>query len=144
MDPPISTLFNEIVQQQALGLSLEESIRRVAAAHPNQDLNLFDTSVIIQLRTGGNLADMMQRLAHIVRERLRLMRRVRVLTAQTQYSKRVLLVLPLFMLVVLTAMNPNYMEPMYTTTIGAYLSAAALISMALGAWMMNRMAKLRP
>ena len=144
MDAPISNVFNEIVQQQALGLSLDESIRRVAAAHDNQDLNLFATSVVIQLRTGGNLADMMQRLAMIVRERLKLLRRIRVLTAQTQYSKRVLLVLPLLMFVLLTAMNPKYMEPMYGTRMGMYLSAAAIASMAMGAWMMNKMAKVQP
>jgi tight adherence protein B len=143
MEDPVSTIFNDICQQQALGVSLDESIRRVAAASNSDDLKLFATAVVIQLKTGGNLADMMGRLAQIIRERMRLARRVRVLTAQTQYSKRVLLVLPFFVFIMLNVLNPRYMEPMITTVAGRFLTGAAVFSMIVGAWMMNRMAKLR-
>lgn len=143
MDEPVSAIFGDICQRQALGTSLDESIRRVAAASGSDDLKLFATSVVIQIKTGGNLADMMQRLAHIIKERMRLGRRVRVLTAQTQYSKRVLLVLPVVVFVMLCVMNPAYMEPMIATSFGRGLSGAAVVSMILGTWMMNRMASLK-
>ena len=143
MEDPVKTIFGDICQQQALGVSLDESIRRVAAASNSDDLKLFATSVVIQLKTGGNLADMMGRLAHIIHERMRLARRVRVLTAQTQYSKRVLLILPFFVFIVLNLLNPTYMEPMIHTPTGKVLSVIAVVSMTIGAWMMNRMSALK-
>jgi tight adherence protein B len=143
MDPPVSFVFHQICQQQSLGLSLDEAVRRIAATHRDPDLNLFATSIVIQLRTGGNLADMMQRLAKVIHERMKLMRHVRVLTAQTQYSKRVLLVLPVLMFVGLTAINPSYMEPLYTDPVGRLMAGAAIAGMVMGTWMMNRMAKVQ-
>jgi tight adherence protein B len=143
MEPPISNIFAEICQQQQLGASLEQSLRRAAAQSSNADMKLFVTAVIIQVRTGGNLSDLMERLATVIRERIRLGRRVRVLTAQTQLSKRVLLVLPMLVLVVLSLVNPKYMEPMYKTTNGQIMLGVAGLLMVLGAWMMNRLSRIK-
>ena len=143
MDSPVSGVFAEICQQQQLGVSLEEGIRSVAAKYDSPDLRLFATSVVIQLHSGGNLADMMDRLAAVIRERIRLGRRVRVLTAQTQFSKNVLLALPLLLFVLLHTISAAYMEPLYTTSAGHMMIVAALCSMALGASMINRMARLQ-
>lgn len=143
MDSPVSGVFAEICQQQQLGVSLEEAIRSVAAKYDSPDLRLFATSVVIQLHSGGNLADMMDRLAAVIRERIRLGRRVRVLTAQTQFSKNVLLALPLLLFVLLHTISAAYMEPLYTTSAGHMMIVAALCSMALGASMINRMARLQ-
>jgi tight adherence protein B len=141
--PPVSTVFREICQQQSLGVSLEEALQSVASKSSSDDFKLFATAVIIQLRTGGNLADMMDRLAAVIRERLRLNRRVRVLTAQTQFSKRVLLALPFVIFVVLNAINPDYMLPLYTTPMGRLLLGCAALGLLCGAWTMNRLAVLR-
>ena len=70
--PPVSTVFGEICQRQTLGVSMEEALRLAAARSGSADLNLFSASVIIQIRSGGNLADMMDRLACVVRDRRRL------------------------------------------------------------------------
>lgn len=141
--PPVSTIFHEICQQQSLGVGLEQAIQNTAAKSRSQDLKLFATAVVIQLRTGGNLADMMGRLASVIRERLRLSRRVRVLTAQTQFSKRVLLALPFVIFLALNVLNPNYMQPLYETTTGRILLAMGGVGLLLGAWTMNRLAVLR-
>ncbi len=137
---PIGPIFAQIVQQQGLGTSLDEAIRRASEQAQNADLKLFATSVVIQLRSGGNLADMMERLADILRERMRLTRRVRVLTAQTQMSKNILLAMPLVTVVGLNLLNPAYMRPLWTTTSGHYLVAASLTGLLLGAWMMSVLA----
>jgi len=140
---PVGTIFKEVCQQQDLGLSLDESLRRAAQLRTSPDLKLFATSVIIQLESGGNLADMMDRLAAVIRDRLRLSRHARVLTAQTQMSKRILLALPFVLFLVNSFLNPGYMEPLYTTPVGRYLIAAGVISLLLGAWVMNRMVVLK-
>lgn len=140
---PVGTVFAEVCQQQGLGMSLDEAIRLAAANSQSADMKLFATSVIIQLRGGGNLADMMERLAFVIRERMRLARRVRVLTAQTQFSKRVLLSLPFLVFVLLNVINPQYMKPLYSTSGGHTLLMIAGGGLLAGAWMMNRLATIK-
>jgi tight adherence protein B len=139
---PVGTLFGEVCQQQALGLSMEEALRNVSDQNHSEDLKLFVTSVVIQLASGGNLADMMDRLASVIRDRQRLSRRVRVLTAQTQFSKRVLLALPLLVFVVLNLINPSYMRPLYTTGLGQVIMLIAGLGLLMGWITMNWLSKL--
>ena len=141
--PPVNELFEEICQEQSLGVSIEEAVRKVMNKYPSPDLRLFTSSVVVQLRTGGPLADMMQRLADVIRDRMHVTRRARVLTAQTQFSKRVLLALPIVLFAVLNLVNPHYMEPLLSSHIGKVLLAFAGISLLLGTWVMNRMAVVR-
>ncbi len=140
---PVGTIFREVCQQQELGLSIEDSLRRAAELRSSTDLKLFSTSVIIQLESGGNLADMMDRLTSVIRDRLRLNRHARVLTAQTQLSKRILVALPFFLFMVLNLLNPGYLEPLYKTTEGSYLISFGAVSLILGMWIMNRMVILK-
>jgi tight adherence protein B len=140
---PVGRIFAEICQHQGLGASLDQAMRVAAANCPSADFKLFATSIVIQVHSGGNLAEMMERLAYVMRERMRLARRVRVLTAQTQFSKRVLLALPFVIFILLNFLNPKYMKPLYTTSTGQmllFISAAGLI---LGAWIMNRLVILK-
>lgn len=140
---PLSRVFAEIGQQQSLGVSLEDALREAANATHSADLRLFATSIIIQLKTGGNLADMMDRLAFVIRDRIRLSRRVRILTAQTQFSKRILIGLPFLLLLVLTLVKRQHMYPLYYTSAGHMLLIIAGAGITLGWWTMNRLAKLR-
>lgn len=140
---PVGTAFSEICEQEDLGVSHEESMRRVAERTFNSDMKLFSTAVAIQLRSGGNLADMMERLAAVIRDRMRLSRRVRVLTAQARLSKNFLLALPFVMFVLLSVLNPDYMATLYQTQVGRLLLVGGGISLLLGALIMNRVATIR-
>src|SRR5688500_14227040 len=115
---PVGRIFAEVCQHQGMGASLDRAMRAAAPATPSDDFKLFATSIVIQLQSGGNLAEMMERLAYVMRERMRLARRVRVLTAQTQFSKRILLALPFIIFVILNMLNPKYMQPLYSTSTG--------------------------
>ena len=86
---------------------------------------------------------MIDRVAWVVRERMRLSRRTRVLTAEAQLSKWVLLALPIGMFVLLNLINPEYMQPFYTTFLGKVMLVIAVIMLSIGAWIMNRMANLK-
>jgi len=141
---PVGDLFGRVCQQQDLGLAMEESLRAIANETPSDDLKLFATSVVIQMRSGGNLADMMMRLANVIRERNRLQRRIRVLTSQTQFSKRVLLALPFLVFILLNLMNPTYMQPLYDTSAGQAIMVASASGLVLGWMMMNWLSKLTP
>lgn len=143
MDAPVKHVFEDICQRHALGADLEGAIRLVSSRTSSNDMKLFATSVAIQMRSGGNLANLMDRLSSVIRDRIRLSRRVRVLTAQTQMSKRILLVLPVLVFVLFSVLNPTYMDPFYTTTAGRLMLGVGVIGMAVGTWMMNRMTQLK-
>jgi len=140
---PVRSVLTEIVQKQEMGVSLEDALRDVAGEHPSQDLKLFAASVAIQIRAGGNLAETTNRLAAVIRERPRLAKRVKVLIAQTQMSKQVLLGLPVVVFILLNVINPGYMEPMYSTDMGQKMLVICVASMAVGTWAMNKMAVLK-
>ena len=106
-------------------------------------MKLFATSVAIQLQSGGNLAELMDSLANVVRSRMRLNRRMRVLTAQTQLSKKVLIALPILLFIVLSLANPEYMSVFYKTTIGKYMLLTAVGIVSFGAWVMNKLTTLK-
>ena len=140
---PVGPIFDRICLQQAMGLSLEQAIQAEGNVSSNEDMKLFAASLSMQMRSGGNLAHMMERLASVIRDRIRLNRRVRVLTAQTQLGKRILIALPFVLLVVLSVLNPKYIDPLFSTFAGQVLLALGGISVFMGTWMMNRMATLR-
>jgi tight adherence protein B len=139
---PVNGVFGEICQLQALGLSLEEALDRTARSSGSGDMQLFATSVIIQLRSGGNLAEMMNRLSFVIRDRMRLKRRVRVLTAQVGMSKRVLMILPFALFAILNILNPEYMSMLYTTQVGKYMMMIALAGIVSGIYVMNKLSVL--
>lgn len=143
MPNPISGMFGEICQQHEMGIGLDKALKAAAIKSPSQDLSLFATSVALQIRSGGNLADMMEGLSNVIRDRERLSRRIRVLTAQTHFSKRVLIGMPIFVFIVLNSINPEYMTPLYTMSVGRIMLAMAVAGLAVGWWMMNRMANIQ-
>ena len=142
MSPPVSTMFGDLCQRNEMGESLSSSLQEISEASTSGDMKMFATSIAIQMKTGGNLSDLMQRLASVIRERMRLNRRLRILTAQTQMSKRVLIALPFFTFFVLNLINPEYMNTLYTTMPGRILLAVGATGLAIGAYLINRMAKL--
>ena len=140
---PVRDVFAQICQHHAFGVTLEDSIRRVGARYNSQDLRLFATAVIIQLQTGGNLADLMDRLAAVIRDRMKLGRRVRVLTAQTKFSSRILIALPFFVFVVVNIINPQYMKPLFYTSAGHMLLLLGTVSLLIGVMAMRWMTVIR-
>lgn len=140
---PVKSVFSDICQQQELGVTLEQSLLRAADDNPSQDLKLFAASVAIQIRAGGNLAETTNRLAAVMRDRLKMAKKVRVLIAESQMSKQVLLGLPVVMFVVLNVINPEYMKPMYNTENGQMMMMIAAGGMLIGAWAMNKLAVLK-
>jgi tight adherence protein B len=143
INDPLGGLFYRICKEQELGLELKDSIYKVARLSRNAEMKLLATAVVIQFQSGGNFADLMDSLSSVIRSRIRLNRRIRVLTAQTQFSKKVLIALPIILFFVLNYLNPKYMEPLYTTPIGKYMLVIMLISILLGSWLMNKMSVIR-
>jgi len=129
---PVSTIFNTAIDEQALGLSSYDALRRMVYRIESMDLIFFVTAVNIQRVTGGNLVEILRNLAHVIRERLKLRRQVRVYTAQGRLSGYILGALPIFLVLALYLMNPPYIKLLFEETAGRYLVAAAVVLQVLG------------
>jgi tight adherence protein B len=105
---PISTEFRQTFEEQNLGLPLRDSLLNLTARVPLVDVRLFVTALLLQKDTGGNLAEILDELARIIRERFRIYREVKVKTAQGRLTAGILVVLPPVMMVALSSANPGY------------------------------------
>lgn len=143
MEPPVSTVFGEICQQQALGVGMSDAIRSVASRSTNADMKLFAAATVIQMKSGGNLADMMDRLQNVVRDRIRLHRKARTLTAEAQLSKRIMAAVPFVLFVLISIQNPTYMAPLLETRTGTMLLFAAGALLVIGVGLINHIARLK-
>ncbi|MCK9418561.1 MAG: type II secretion system F family protein [Nitrospirae bacterium] len=129
---PVGTLFTTAIEEQSLGLSHYDSLRRMAYRMDSMDLVFFITAVNIQRVTGGNLVEILRNLSDIIKERLKLKRQVRVYTAQGRFSGYILAALPIVMMFLLNMLNPDYISLLFRETVGHYLLAAAVILQAIG------------
>ena len=109
---PIRGEFRQVFEEQKFGLPLAESLLGLSDRVNLVDVRMFVTSVLIQKETGGNLAENMANLAHVIRERFRFRRQIKTHTAHGRMTGAVLAVTPLVMLFLLNVVSPDYMGPM--------------------------------
>jgi tight adherence protein B len=102
------------VQEVGLGLSTETALANLLRRVPSDDLDLMITAVNIQHEVGGNLAQILESIAHTIRERVRIKGEIRTLTAQGRISGYVITALPVGLAIFLSMINPGYMAPMFT------------------------------
>jgi tight adherence protein B len=140
---PVGTLFKTAYEVQTLGLSMRDALAQMLERMPGVDLQLFVTSVNIHWNVGGNLADSLERLAHLIRERLRIRRQVKVYSAQARLSSIILVVLPVFMAVFFYLFLPGHMEELLTSDLGRYGIAFAVIGQCLGFLVIRKIVNIR-
>jgi tight adherence protein B len=127
---PIGTEFRICFDEQNYGLELKTAMNNLATRVPLQDLKIVITAILIQKESGGNLAEVFDKAAYVIRERFRLKRQVRVHTAQGRITGWILSFLPLVLGVALYLINPESMSLLWTRAIGIkllYTSAAMTI-----------------
>ncbi len=112
--PPMSQEFRRVVQEVGLGLSLEEAMNNMLRRVPSDDLDLMVSAINIQSEVGGNLSEILDTIAHTIRERVRIKGQIRVLTSQARYSGYVVTFLPIAIAGIITMINPDYMAPIFT------------------------------
>ena len=126
------------------GAPLQEALVQWADRMAGDDVRIFVTGVRIQTETGGNLADLMQQTARLIRERQTLRGNIRVLTAEGRLSALILTLLPVVLALLMTALNPQFMGRLWHDPHGQQLVAAALVLMLLGMLWMWRLVQIRP
>jgi tight adherence protein B len=129
---PVGIEFKKAFEQQNFGLPLREVLDQLAERVSLLDVKFFVTAVTIQRETGGNLAEILDNLAHVVRERFKILRQVRVHTAHGRFTGYVLLSLPAALGVALTFINPDHMKLLFNEKMGQTMIIVAIIMQTIG------------
>jgi len=143
MPEPISTEFNRVYEEQNLGISIDESLRNLCERIPNLDLRFFVTSVLIQRQTGGDLAEILDKIGHIIRERAIIMGMVKSLTAEGRLSGVILIALPFGLFLMMLNIKYDYIEKLWTNELGIKMSVVALIMQLLGALVIRKIVNIK-
>ena len=129
---PIGAEFKRAVEETAMGVPLFQALRDLAERVDSMDVKFFVTAVILQRETGGNLAEIMESLAQIIRKRSELLAKVRALSAEGKLSALILFLLPFAIGLMTYIMNPAYMEPLFTDPLGELMVLVGGALMAMG------------
>jgi tight adherence protein B len=129
---PMGPEFRKTFEEQNYGLPLKDALNNLAVRMPLLDVRFFATAVLIQRETGGNLSEILDNLAYVVRERFKILRQVRVYTAHGRMTGYVLLALPAFLAIALMFINPEHMEVLFTERVGRQMIAATVVMQTFG------------
>lgn len=143
MPEPIASEFRKTYEEQNLGLSLKLALENLTQRIPLLDLRMCVTAVLIQRETGGNLAEILEKVAYTIRERFRIMGDLKTLTTSSRMSAWLLCALPIFVAIAVTVMNPEYMSVLWKDPRGHYLIAAAMFMQVTGMLIVKKILNIR-
>lgn len=132
MAAPISTEFGRALQEMRLGTHTEEALQNMATRIRSEDLELIIIAVNIQRQVGGNLAQILDNIAATINERVRIKAEIKTMTAQGRISGVIVGLLPVFIAIIITFLNPAYISTLITHPIGLVMTGGAILSEAIG------------
>ena len=139
---PVGPEFKKTFDQQNFGLPLKECLFELADRMPLLDVRFFATAVTIQRETGGNLAEILDNLAYVVRERFKILRQVRVHTAHGRFTGYVLLALPAVLGIILSYLSPDHMNTLFTEPMGKQMLLGAGVMQTVGYFWIKQVIKI--
>lgn len=135
---PVSGEFRIVFEEQNLGLPIREAMLNLANRVPLEDVRFLATAVLVQKETGGNLAEILDKAAALMRERIRLKGQLRIYTAQGRLTGWILCLMPFIILSLICLVNYNYEKKLWTDPMGLHLAYAGLVMMAVGVFTIRR------
>ena len=140
---PISSEFRRMLRETNLGYPLEQALDGMGERVPSEDLDLVVTVVKIQRQIGGNLAEILDKIVHTIRERIRIKGEISTLTAQGKLQGIILTLLPPAMCVGIYLMSPDFMMPLFTTLLGKAMLGVAFILQMFGGFMIKKIVEIK-
>ena len=140
---PSRTEFRRVVADEQLGVPLEDALHVVVERMESRELEQVALVAALQRQTGGNTAEVLDRVTETIRERFELRRTVRTLTAQGRLSRWVVSLLPVFLLLVISLLNPTYMHPLYGTLPGRIALVFAALMVVSGSFVIKRIINIK-
>ena len=129
---PVAGEFRQVFEEQRFGLPFEDSMYGIADRVPLVDVRILITAILIQREVGGNLAEVLDNLSSVIRERFKIRRQLRVITAQGRMSGYILAALPIAVGLAIFLINPSYVKVLFTHPVGKLLALTAVVLQILG------------
>ena len=142
-DDPIATEFERTLDEINFGVAVPEALQNLATRVDCPDVSFFVVAVVIQRESGGNLSEIIENIAHVVRERFKLLGKIRVLSAEGKFSAIILCLLPFLIGFVIYLLNRDYIMILVEDPIGTYLIGAGSVMMLLGIIVMRKMIQIK-
>jgi tight adherence protein B len=143
MPAPIADEFHRVYEEQNLGIPIDEALKSMCERVPNLDLRFFVTSVIIQRMTGGDLAEILDKIGYVIRERFKILGMVKALTAEGRLSGVILMALPFVLFLVMLHIKYDYVEKLWTHPLGVKMAASALVMQLIGALVIRKIVNIK-
>ncbi|MBP1920800.1 type II secretion system F family protein [Youngiibacter multivorans] len=139
MDSPIADEFLKVLRDNSLGKPMEEALENLSERTDDEDLDMFVTALLIQRQVGGNLAEVLDTISNTIRERVKLRGEIRSLTAQGRLSAIIISLLPIVLGLVISVLNPGYLDVLFTTLPGIVALVVASIMEIAGIFMLVKL-----
>jgi len=143
MPDPAGAEFRRLFEEQNMGMPARQALEDFAERVGSLDARFFVTAVLVQRETGGNLAEIVENLARVIRERFRIEGQLRIHTAQARMTGIILALLPVGVAAAIAAINPEYLDPLWHDRAGRLMTVAAVALQAAGALVIRRIVRIK-
>jgi tight adherence protein B len=140
---PVAGEFRQLYEEQKFGLPVRDALLNLADRIPLVDIKFFVTAVMLQRETGGNLAEILDNLSYVIRERFKILRQVRVHTAQGRLTMVLLMALPPTIVVLMVMLNPTFIRPLFTDPLGHALIVGGITLQTMGYFVIRRIIRIQ-
>jgi len=140
---PLRSEFRRAADEQNFGLPFRESMLNLSRRVPVPDLQFLVTAILVQKETGGNLAEILDKTSHVIRERVRAAGQLRVRTSQGRFAARIVVALPFALFFGLNLVHPGYGKPLFETALGQKMLTYAGVMLAIGTLMVRRIVRVK-
>jgi tight adherence protein B len=140
---PVCGEFRKLYEEQKFGMPVRDALLNLAERVPLVDVKFFVTAVMLQRETGGNLAEILDNLSYVIRERFKIQRQVRVYTAQGRLTMALLMSMPPIIVTVMTLLNPAFIQPLFTDPIGHSLLVGGIALQTIGYFVIRKIIRIQ-
>ena len=143
LSEPVASEFRKLFEEQKFGLPVRDALMNLTERVPLVDVKFFVTAVMLQRETGGNLAEILDNLSYVIRERFKIMRQVRVYTAQGRLTMMLLMGLPPVIVVTMLLTSPAFIRPLFADPIGHFLVVAGIVLQTVGYFVIRKIIQIQ-
>jgi tight adherence protein B len=140
---PVAGEFRQLYEEQKFGMPVRDALLNLTERMPSVDVKFFVTAVMLQRETGGNLAEILDNLSYVIRERFKIQRQVRVYTAQGRLTMALLMGMPPIIVVVMMTLNPAFIRPLFSDPIGHTLLVGGITLQTVGYFVIRKIIRIQ-
>ncbi|HXJ89854.1 MAG TPA: type II secretion system F family protein [Candidatus Binatia bacterium] len=140
---PVAGEFRQLYEEQKFGMPVRDALMNLTDRMPLVDVKFFVTAVMLQRETGGNLAEILDNLSYVIRERFKIQRQVRVYTAQGRLTMALLMGMPPIIVTAMLLLNPSFIRPLFADPIGHFLLVAGITLQTVGYFVIRKIIRIQ-